>query len=72
MQGTGLRSEALLEDVFDILTGKGLTLDGIVDGAGDFFGSINVGKRNDLTDVNTFAQAADTELLVLVFGLWAQ
>jgi hypothetical protein len=41
--GCGGVAGALFEDVFDVLAGVGLGLDGVLDGEGDFFGAVNLG-----------------------------
>ena len=54
MQGAGLRGVAfaLLEDVFDVLAGEGLALDGVVNGEGELFRAVDVGERDDFVDVD--------------------
>ena len=74
MQRTGLRNEAfaLLEDILDVLAGECLAGDGVINGAGDFVCPVDVGKSDDLIDVDAFVEAASTKLLVVVFGLRAR
>ena len=74
MQGAGLERGpfALLEDVLDVLAGERLADDGVINGAGDLVGAVDIGDGDDLVDVRTGVEAAFFELLVVVFGLRAQ
>ena len=56
---------ALFEDVFDILAGVGLALDGVLDGEGDFFGAVNFGEGDDFVDMGAFVEVAGGELLMV-------
>lgn len=71
MEGSGCRgvAGALFEDVFDVLAGVGLALDGVFDGEGDFFGAVDFGEGDDLVDMNALVEVAGGELLVIVFGV---
>ena len=73
MEGSRCRgvAGALFEDVFDVLAGVGLALDGVLDGEGYFFGAVDFGEGDDLVDMNALVEVAGGELLVIVFGVWA-
>lgn len=68
-QGVAL---VLLEDVFDVLAGEGVSLGGVADGAGDRLAAVDVGQGDDMVDVEAWLEAAGAELAVVGFGLGAQ
>jgi hypothetical protein len=70
MEGTGCGGVAgtLFEDVFDILAGVGLALDGVLDGECDFFGAVDFGEGDDFIDMNPLVEVTRGELLMIVFG----
>ena len=74
VQRAGARgvSLALLEDVLDVLAGERLAGDGVIDGAGDFVGPVDVGEGDDLVDMDAGVEAAGAQLLVVVLCLRAQ
>ncbi len=48
---------------------KAWLCDGVVDGEGDFFGTVDVGEGDDFVDVDAGVEVAGAELLVVGFGL---
>ena len=46
--GRGGWPGALFEDVFDVFAAEGLEAQGVLDGAGDFFGAVDLGQGDDL------------------------
>ena len=66
--GLGLGPGALLEDVFDVLTGVGVAGDGVVEGEGDFVRAVDVSEGDDFVDVDAGVEASGAELVVVGFG----
>lgn len=73
VERTGCRCLALplLKDVFDILAGVGLTLDGVLYGEGYFFRTVDFRESDDFVNMNAFVEVTLRELLMIVFGVGA-